>query len=350
MRRHYIDNIRWATVVLVVFYHVIFLYNAIEPELGLGPFGSVQYQDAYQYMVYPWFMALLFVVSGISSRLYLENHTRKEYLRSRSRKLLVPSTIGLFVFQWIQGLVNVRISGGVFDGLPLPVRFLIFIASGTSVLWFIQLCWVYSVVLLWIREIEKDRLYRLCQNLPMWALAALVFPLWGASKILNAPMIVVYRVGIYGFCFFLGYFIFAHREVMDRLAKAWLSLSAAAVCLCILFLVTYWGKPYAHHEVLDTFLCNAYAWSAILAVFALAKQFWDRESPFRAWMRSWSWGLYVFHYLGISACGYWLDTLGVHSPWVCYPAVTVAGFAGAYILYQVIRRIPVLRWCVLGIQ
>ena len=103
MRRRYIDNIRWTTVVLVVFYHVIFLYSAIEPELGLGPFRPVQYQDAFPYIVYPWFMALLFVVSGISSRLYLESHTGKEYLGSRTRKLLVPSTLGLFVFQWIQG-------------------------------------------------------------------------------------------------------------------------------------------------------------------------------------------------------------------------------------------------------
>lgn len=348
MRRHYIDNIRWTAVVLVVFYHVIFLYSAVEPELGLGPFRPVQYQDAFPYIVYPWFMALLFAVSGISSRLYLETHTGKAYLRARTRKLLVPSTVGLLVFQWIQGLINIRISGGVFDGLPFFVRFLILIASGTGVLWFVQLCWIYSVVLLLVRKLEKDRLYRLCQNLPVWALAVLVLPLWGASKILNTPVIVVYRVGFYGFCFFLGYFVLSHEKVIAGLAKAWLPLTAAAGSLCALFLVTYWGKPYAHHAVLDTFLCNAYAWIAILSVFALAKRFWDRESPFGSWMRSWSWGLYVFHYLGISACGYWLDTLGVHTPWVCYPAVTVAGFAGAYILYQVIRRIPVLRWCVLG--
>ena len=348
MRRRYIDNIRWTTVVLVVFYHVIFLYSAIEPELGLGPFRPVQYQDAFPYIVYPWFMALLFVVSGISSRLYLESHTGKEYLGSRTRKLLVPSTLGLFVFQWIQGYVSMGISGGVFDGLPFFVRYLILVASGTGVLWFIQLCWVYSAALLLVRKAEKDRLYSLCGKFPTWALVLLVFPLWGASKILNAPMVIVYRVGFYGFCFFLGYFVFAHKELVDRLAKAWLPLSAAAVCLCVLFLVTFWGKPYAHHQVLDTFLCNAYAWSAILAVFAMAKRFWDRESPFGAWMRSWSWGLYVFHYLGISACGYWLDTLGVHTPWVCYPAVTAAGFVGAYVLYQIISRIPVLRWCVLG--
>ena len=220
MRRRYIDNIRWTTVVLVVFYHVIFLYSAIEPELGLGPFRPVQYQDAFPYIVYPWFMALLFVVSGISSRLYLESHTGKEYLGSRTRKLLVPSTLGLFVFQWIQGYVSMGISGGVFDGLPFFVRYLILIASGTGVLWFIQLCWVYSAALLLVRKAEKDRLYSLCGKFPTWALVLLVFPLWGASKILNAPMVIVYRVGFYGFCFFLGYFVFAHKELVDRLEKS----------------------------------------------------------------------------------------------------------------------------------
>ena len=27
MRKHYIDNIRWMTVVFVVIYHVIYMYN-----------------------------------------------------------------------------------------------------------------------------------------------------------------------------------------------------------------------------------------------------------------------------------------------------------------------------------
>ena len=350
MRKPYIDNIRWTTVVLVVFYHVIFLYNAVEPGLGLGPFRPVQYQDAFQYMVYPWFMALLFVVSGVSSRLYLMRHTRKEYRKARTRKLLVPSTLGLFAFQWIQGYVSMAISGGDFHELPVFIRFLILIASGQGVLWFVQLCWLYSMVLLLVLRIEKDRLYALCRKTPLWATLLLVLPLWGASHVLNAPTITVYRVGIYGLCFFLGYFLFSQEEIVDRLARHWLPLTAAAMALCVLFLLTFWGKPYAHHQVLDTFLCNAYAWSAILAVFAAAKRFGNRETPFGAWMRGWSWGLYVFHYLGISACGWWLNTLGIHNPWICYPAVTAAGFVGAYVLYQIISRIPWLRWCVLGMR
>ena len=110
MRKHYVDNIRWMTVVFVVIYHVIYMYNGVIQGGVAGPFHAVQYQDAVQYVLYPWFMVLLFLVSGMCARYYLEKHTDREFIRVRTRKLLVPSTIGLFVFQWIQGYFNMAFS------------------------------------------------------------------------------------------------------------------------------------------------------------------------------------------------------------------------------------------------
>ena len=117
MRKSYLDNIRWMTVVLVVIYHVFYMYNAEGVLGGLGKITDLPVQpwDIYQYFVYPWFMPVLFIVAGISSRLYLERHTEKEFIRSRSRKLLVPSTIGLFVFYFIQGYVTVSITTNIYS-------------------------------------------------------------------------------------------------------------------------------------------------------------------------------------------------------------------------------------------
>ena len=80
MRKLYIDNIRWITVVLVVLYHVIYMFNGIETFGVIGPFSDVQYQDAFQYIVYPWFMLLLFVISGMSARYELEHRSEKEFI------------------------------------------------------------------------------------------------------------------------------------------------------------------------------------------------------------------------------------------------------------------------------
>lgn len=81
MRKLYIDNIRWITVVLVVLYHVIYMFNGIEIFGVIGPFSDVQYQDAFQYIVYPWFMLLLFVISGMSARYELEHRSEKEFIK-----------------------------------------------------------------------------------------------------------------------------------------------------------------------------------------------------------------------------------------------------------------------------
>ena len=79
------------------------------------------------YLVYPWFMPVLFLISGIGSRLYLDSHTDKEFMKSRTLKLLVPSTIGLFFFQFIQGYVSMSRGGGIEGlaaaGVPAPLIF-----------------------------------------------------------------------------------------------------------------------------------------------------------------------------------------------------------------------------------
>lgn len=63
MRKVCLDNIRWITVVLVVIYHVIYILNGVTQRGIIGPLSRHQPQDTYQYIVYPWFMLLLFVVS-----------------------------------------------------------------------------------------------------------------------------------------------------------------------------------------------------------------------------------------------------------------------------------------------
>lgn len=149
MRKVYIDNIRWITVALVVIYHVIYMFNGVETAGVIGPFVKSQYQDVYLYMVYPWFMLLLFVVSGMCARFCLEGCLDKAFLKKRTQKLLVPSTIGLFVFQWILGYYNMML-------------------------------WLFSVILVVIRKLEKDRLYSKCEKAPVWLLLLFTIVAYGA--------------------------------------------------------------------------------------------------------------------------------------------------------------------------
>ncbi len=353
MRKTYLDNIRWITVVLVVIYHVMYMFNGVTEFGVLGPFREHQPQDVFQYVVYPWFMLLLFVVSGMSARFELDKITDREFVRKRTRKLLVPSTIGLLVFGWVLGYYNMSI-GGAFEqmaAVPKPILFLIMCVSGTGPLWYIQLLWVFSLLLLLIRKVEKDRLWRLCDGAGVVTALLFTVVIYGAAQILNTPIIVVYRFGIYGAGFLIGYFVFSHDAVMERLERCWGLLSGLAVASGVLFVCMFWGQPYPDHVVLDTFVCNLFAWLGTLGVLAFMKKWGGFENRFAGWMKGQSFGLYVFHYLPIAVSAWYLRQYAPElSPVLVYMIVGVSGFGGAFLLNEIIRRIPILRWCILGIR
>ncbi|MCR5207337.1 MAG: acyltransferase family protein, partial [Eubacterium sp.] len=218
MRRLYVDNIRWMTVCVIVVFHVVYIFNAIVRE-GTAPcFRPVQYQDAYMYLVYPWMLIILFIISGMCARWYLEKHGLKEFFISRTDKLLIPSTLGMLVFHWIHGYINIKAAGGYSVlGLPKYLEYPVMVIEGLGALWFIQALWVFSMLLIAVRLLENrsgGKLFALSDRYNAPLAAALVLPVWGASFILNLSFYKGYKMGIYGLCFFIGYFVFANERVI----------------------------------------------------------------------------------------------------------------------------------------
>ncbi len=356
MRKHYLDNIRWITVIIVVIYHVFYMYNAEGVLGGVGRITElpVQYYDIFQYLVYPWFMPILFIVSGISARIYLDRHSGKEFLRSRTLKLLVPSTIGLFVFQFVQGYVSMSIGGGfeglVAEGVPQPIIYFIMVLSGSGVLWYMHLLWIYCVMLLLIRKVEKGKLLKAGEKTPLWLILLFVFPVWGAAQILNTPIVSVYRFAFYFVFFILGFYVFSNDAVIGMLKRISIPLILIAVTLCVIFTVSYFGENYADKPINRGFLYVLDAYAGSLAMLAGMARFGDFSNAFTKWMSDHSFGLYVFHYLGISSVALFIAKPKLAPAVVCYLLSLVAGFLFGYGLYAIISRIPFFRWAVLGIK
>lgn len=64
-----------------------------------------------------------------------------------------------------------------------------------------------------------------------------------------------------------------------------------------------------------------------------------------------SWGIYVFHYLPLACVAYYLRCFASELPaGIVYIVVGISAFAGALLLYEIISRIPIIRWCVLGLK
>ena len=351
MHKSYLDNTRTGVVLLVVLYHVFYMFNAVTPGV-VGPVGGPAWLDAVEYLLYPWFMVILFLVSGICARYYLAAHTGKEFFRARTRKLLVPSTIGVLLLGWAQGYINMQLSH-IFDALPtqIPpvVLYLIECLSGIGVLWTAQVLWVCALVLLAVRKVEKGCLARLGVGAGIAVLVLLGVPVWFSAQVLTA-VIPVYRFGIYIFVFLLGYFVFCHEEVMARLQQYALPLLAAALVLGIAYTVRSFGQNYAMEPNVNSPLAIAYGWLMCLAVLGCMKRYADRPIPFLSFWHRRSFGLYVFHYLPLSATAWLLAGHTQLSAVVLYLSTAAAAYGGGLALYEIVSRIPGLRWCLLGLR
>lgn len=349
------DDLRAGTVVLVFVYHVFYLFNASGVLGGVGCFAEVQYQDAILYFIYPWFMILLFALAGAAARYSLEKRSHKQFIASRTRKLLVPSTLGLFAFQWLVGYLNMKNGGGleqiaaaIPEGARGLVLYLIAVLSGTGPLWFAQLLWVYCLLLVLLRKMDRgDRLYALCGKAGAGITIVAGALVWGGAQILNAPLITVYRFGVYFVAFLLGYFLLSQEKVQEELKRLRWPLLLVALGMGAGFVVLYWGQNFTDYAILGSFYTNAYAWIATLAAVGCAQVWLGRETKGSKWLAGKSWGIYVCHYLPLLVAAIWLKGTGLPAA-VVYLLTALLGGAGTMGLYELLRRIPVVKFLVLG--
>ena len=363
MRKHWIDNLRWVTVLLVLFYHVIYFYNNKGVFGGIGGFGpypdTPQYQDVVMYILYPFFMPLLFILAGISARYALQRKSAGEWFKARTRKLLVPGTIGLFVFHWMVGYFNTVVADrqGVFEGIPGFVKYGIMAVSGIGPLWFIQLLWLLCLVLLLVRKLDRnDRFWNWCGKANIvWIILLGVLYWLGAQTLIKNPrpdsadgLVNLYKPVFYLISFLLGYFVFSHAEVQEKLGKAWIPLLASAVVAGGILIGTTFGQDNTSGKYMSSPLNCLYGWLMCLAMMAWFKARFDRTSPFATYLAKSSFGLYIVHYLVVASLGYMMKNYTQLPPWAMYVILTVAVFTLSPLLYEIIRRIPFVRWCVLG--
>ncbi len=103
-------------------------------------------------------------------------------------------------------------------------------------------------------------------------------------------------------------------------------------------------------QYFDVYQYIVYPWFMSLALLGFGVRFLDFRNAFTSWMSAHSWGLYIFHYLGISAVGLYIARPRLLAPLPVYVLSLIAGFAAGYLLYEIISRIPFFRWAVLGIK
>lgn len=93
-RKYYIDNLRWACILLLVPFHTAMAWNCWGEGSYIWFFGS-RALSTFIILISPWYMPLLFVLAGVSARLALKKRTYSGFVKERLSKLLLPLISGM---------------------------------------------------------------------------------------------------------------------------------------------------------------------------------------------------------------------------------------------------------------
>jgi len=363
-RKHYIDNIRSITTVLVLIYHIIYSFNTVGIVNNLGDYGlGIPAMEVISYALYPWFMVLLFLLAGISARYSLAKRGAKAFLKERFVRLIVPFVGGIFILGWINGWItnHAAVGGNMFgpEGALLPgiVKYIVYSLVGMGALWFLLELFIASLLLLLIKRFDaNDSLYKACGKLFQGRMglslaALLVLPVWGFSYLFNVPVLSFFR-GIYLFVFLLGYYVFSQDDLLDQLKQPWtigLAL-VAAVASGVLFVRTYYGMDYTQASVLQHPLTNAFTWFTCLAFLSCGQLWLDGSGKLSQFFKKYSFGIYVFHYPFLTGIAYLLITYvpSLTNP-LLYLVLLIVVLPLCIIATAILSKIPILKTLLLGI-
>ena len=154
MRKYYIDNLRWLILLVLIPYHIAQAWNTWnEPNYIF--FEGNRFISSIIVFFSPYFMPLLFLLAGISTRYALKKRTGREYLTERVKRLLVPLLFGTIVLMpvmtYIADLFHNSYNGGFIQ------HYAVFFTKFTDLIgadggfsfgqfWFILYLFIISVV------------------------------------------------------------------------------------------------------------------------------------------------------------------------------------------------------------
>ena len=158
----------------------------------------------------------------------------------------------------------------------------------------------------------------------------------------------LYKPVFYFIVFMMGYLVFSHDKVQETLGRFWIPMMIFAAIAGAVLVVTTFGQNNTTPQYMASPLNCLYGWLMCLAMMGWFKAKFDKTNAFAGYMTRSSFGFYIVHYLVIASLGYMMKYHTTLPPVAIYLILTVAVFTLSPAIYEITRRIPFLRWAILG--
>lgn len=341
-RKYYIDNLRWACILLLVPFHAAMAWNCwgegnyiwFQENKGLSSFIT---------LISQWYMPLLFVLAGMSARYSLKKRTMKDFAKERIKKLLLPFFIGevtiVAAITYYADRFHNNYEGSFFN------HYGTFFTKFTDLtgydggwtpahLWFLLYLFIISFVALGIIRIQK-RFFRgfSCKNIKMYGIYLLgVFPAVG-SYFLD---IGGKSIGMYMVLYLIGYYVLAEDIIVEKIAKYRVWNLAIMLVADILDVYMFVWKENANGAV-NTVMMYITLWFGILTIIGFAQKEFNFVNGVTRYLTSHSFQIYIIHFVWVVAFQFYFDK-ATDNIWILYVVPIILSYVMTIVTCEILEK------------
>lgn len=343
MRKHYIDNLRNLTILLLFPVHTFMIWNDFGSRFYIWR-GESKILSTLIVLVNPWFMPLLFVLAGMSARYALEKRTKKEFIIQRVSKLLIPFLFGTVFLVPFQTLYARKFydnyEGSLLDNWKYFFTHLTDFSGYDGAftpgqLWFILFLFFISMVsLILFRVAPYEKAKAAVEKLPAFGMLLLFIPIW-----------LMYYLGNFGgfslgknlALYLAGYYVLSNDLIIERLERniRWLTglfLVGTIVSVIVYYKFSYYGDLWV----------NFIGWISILVLLVAGKRFLNRKTDFTEYFNQASYPIYILHQSILVVLAYYIVRAN-NIFLVQVLCICIGSFLMTVAACHLISRIPVVR-------
>ena len=346
VRKAYIDNLRWAILLILIPYHTAMAWNSwAEPNYIY--FEKNRLISSIIVFFSPYFMPLLFLLAGISTRYALRKRTGKQYLYERAKRLLLPLLFGTVVLMPIMTYLADRFNSS-YDGSFFG-HYAVFFTRFTDLtgadggfsfgqFWFCLYLFVISAICVGVLRLIKHRSDGEPKALPLWAVILLGLPLPILSEILSVGG---KSLAEYTYIFLLGYFIFSSDKTIDKVEKYRHPLIAVGLLATIanVYLFLWCDKDLS---LLNTATKYISEWFMMLSLIGVAKRHLNFSGKVSGYMSHRSFLFYIWHFIWVVLFQYLLYKWAGNNTSLLFFGTISASYIATFLCCEICVRIPFL--------
>lgn len=354
MRKYYMDNLRWMIIFLLIPYHAAMAWNAWgEPNYIF--FESNKIISSMIVFFSPYFMPLMFLLAGMSTRFALQKRTVKQYVLERFQKLFLPFGLGtILLMPFMTYLADKRNHGYQGDFFRHYVIFftkftdLTGADGGFSVgqFWFILYLFFISLVAAgmislqkkWMPEPKRGRTARK-KGIPLGWICLMGLPLPFFAGLLSVGG---KSIAEYTYIFLVGYYIFSDDDTVRKIENyRWIFLCIglmATVCNGYLFL---WSDiKYPLWNTVMKFLAE---WFMVVALVGMGKRYLDFTGRVPGYMAKRSYAFYIFHFFWVVLFQYLMFGVCGGNAVLLYLLPVCLAYGATLLCCEICARLPFLK-------